>query len=212
LENFDDFGFDGEDYYFTYTDKNTEKKWTLFSGKNGKSLGRFYRELKFENSEKQWTPKEQNLAERLDKIFKNFDFKRENSAKKQILEGDEIKLEKYRQEDQNPWESLRFTIDLIQQIRNTGKEGKDDDFIFSPVRDGDGQNGEHFDSRKAGKDMPNSGDANGAYNIARKGLIMYEHIKMDIKKLYISDEEWDAWLAGKDIWEKWLLENRKKLK
>ncbi len=90
--------------------------------------------------------------------------------------------------------TLKYSIDLIQQIRNTGKDEKDNDFILSPVRDGDGINGNHFDSRQSNK-IPN-GDANGAYNIARKGLLAF--IKKDgIKQnpenpeLYITDEDWD---------------------
>ena len=46
---------------------------------------------------------------------------------------------------------------------------------------------------------------------------MYEHIKKDDKKvnnldLFIKDAEWDAWLAGKDVWEKWLEENQEPVK
>ena len=51
-------------------------------------------------------------------------------------------------------------------------------------------------------------DANGAFNIARKGLIMDAHIKyanqnnipMSDVDLYISDEEWDMWLLDRDKW------------
>lgn len=74
------------------------------------------------------------------------------------------------------WESLRFAIEMIQQIRNIGTSVRDSDFLLSPVRDALGK---HFDSREwlddnDGKETPNnlklplSGDANGAYNIARK--------------------------------------------
>lgn len=208
IDSFDDFGFDGTDYYFTYTDKVTQKKVTLYSGKNGESHDRYYRELVFENSDKQWIPKKQDIVERLNKIFENFDFNKNQSAKNQILEGDRIDLQKCSNKDQNAWESLRFTIDLIQQIRNTGTEKKDEDFILSPVRD---QQGNHFDSRKVSNHLPNSGDANGAYNIARKGIIMAKHIE-EGWNLFISDDEWSAWLAGKDVWCEWVSKNEKLLK
>ncbi len=113
--------------------------------------------------------------------------------------------------ERTAWETLRFVIDLIQQIRNTGKDQRDEDYILSPVRDGDGVSGDHFDSRKSDGRLPTSGDANGAYNIARKGTIMSEHIRENLS-LFVRDEEWDAWLAGKDTWQKWLSANKEKLK
>jgi len=59
---------------------------------------------------------------------------------------------------------------------------------------------------------PTSGDANGAYNIARKGILMAEHIRQwkhdgaiqqDLS-LYISDREWDLWLTNQSEWKKML--------
>ena len=98
-----------------------------------------------------------------------------------------------------------------QQIRNTGITKRDSDFILSPVRD---ENGNYFDSRvywdkeqrREKCVMPSSGDANGAFNIARKGIIMNEHIKRGLDP-YITDEEWDIWLTGKEKWEEWVEEN-----
>ena len=79
---------------------------------------------------------------------------------------------------------------------------------MSPVRD---KNENHFDSRLANETQPNCGDANGAYNIARKGIIASEHIKRGYK-LYIRDAEWDAWLMGEKVWEKWMKDNEKLLR
>ena len=94
--------------------------------------------------------------------------------------------------------------------------------MASPVR----ENEKHFDSReywdkeqKVEKaDMPSSGDANGAFNIARKGLLMNEHIKTWIENgkpkydkqasdlnLFISEAEWDLYLTNRKEWEKQLL-------
>ena len=55
-----------------------------------------------------------------------------------------------------------------------------------------------------------SGDANGAYNIARKGIVMAEHIRRGYKT-YIRDEEWSAWLSGRGCWEEWMRNNEKDL-
>ena len=45
-------------------------------------------------------------------------------------------------------------------------------------------------------EYPTSGDANGAYNIARKGVMMLERIKENPEKpdLLIRDAEWDSWV------------------
>lgn len=86
------------------------------------------------------------------------------------------------------------------QIRNTDqdKEGDENDFILSPVEP-------FFDSRRAkqfGENLPQNGDENGAYNIARKGIIILNKItkykqtngddqKMSWGDLYVSNQDWD---------------------
>ena len=209
---FSEIGFDGTNYFFVYSDKNTGKEWTLYSGYNGKSIPRFHNE---KNSKGKWVPQLLDVVEILDQIFSTYDKSRslllQMKEDKKLTKLKEDKYSKY-----TAWESLRFAIDMIQQIRNTGITERDNDFIFSPVRN---ENDEHFDSRlywdkeKQGEkvNMPSSGDANGAYNIARKGIIMNEHIKNDLQ-LFISDEEWDVWLAGKDKWEEWLKKNKDRLR
>jgi CRISPR-associated protein Cpf1 len=172
----------------------------LYSGKDWKSLDRFRGKKDDHNI---WQIEKWDIVAILDWVFENFDKNR--SFKSQIL-GEWIKLIKIW--EFTPWESLRFAIDLIQQIRNSGpkdiewKPTRDDDFILSPVRDKDWK---HFDSREFYKEDWNyenikdvvSGDANWAYNIARKWIIMFERIKENIEKpdLLISDEDWDNWLS-----------------
>jgi CRISPR-associated protein Cpf1 len=117
-----------------------------------------------------------------------------------------------------------FFFQLICQIRNTDgglhkkirslKESEnfdtqnpehekmmfDEDFILSPVAP-------FFDSRtpeEFGKNLPKNGDDNGAYNIARKGIITLERIKewwelgeekrskLKTPDLFITNTEWDA--------------------
>jgi CRISPR-associated protein Cpf1 len=207
-DNFDKIGFDGKDYYFEYTidylepvkkKSSFKKKWRLYSGKNGVELDRFFRE---KIGKEKWNSKKQEIIKTLDKLFDNF--RKDDFILEQIKQG--VKLAKVN--ERTAWETLRFIINLIQQIRNTGTSGNDEDFILSPVRD---KNGNHFDSRKEHRNnWPTSGDANGAYNIAKKGIIMTEHIKKGLSP-FIRDDEWDAWLAGEKIWNKWLEENEKYL-
>ena len=110
------------------------------------------------------------------------------------------------------WQSLVYVINVIQQIRNSGKTKEDDNFLYSPVRN---EKGEHFDTRNHinNGDLAQivDADANGAYNIARKGFIMHQHIKYAKRKgkepdLFISDREWDMWLLNREEWKKYLPE------
>lgn len=199
IDNFTDIIFDekSKNYVFIYTDKNTGTKWNLYSGKDGESLDRFRGRRGKDKNE--WIVGKQDTMKILDGIFADFD--KERSLLSQIVdENKELK----KISERTAWESLRFAIDLIQQIRNTGVNKEDNDFILSPVRD---RQGNHFDSRKATENQPNSGDANGAFNIARKGVIMAEHIKRGYSP-FVCDAEWDAWLAGRGVWEKWLKNNK----
>lgn len=87
-------------------------------------------------------------------------------------------------------EPLMQFMKLLLQLRNS-KAGTDEDYILSPVAD---ENGIFYDSRSCGDELPENADANGAYNIARKGLMMIEQIKdakdLDIIKFDISNKSW----------------------
>lgn len=96
-----------------------------------------------------------------------------------------------------------WILDLIMQIRNS--DDKHNDFILSPVE----QDGKKFDSREyliqaGGKEttnsvaLPTSWDANGAYNIARKWIMMLQRIKENPERpdLLIRDSEWDEFVAN----------------
>lgn len=84
------------------------------------------------------------------------------------------------------YEALR----LILQMRN---HQKDADYLISPVMN---SYGEFFDSREAIEGLPDNIEANGAYNIARKGLLMLDKIRnseeerLERENLAISHQEW----------------------
>lgn len=99
-----------------------------------------------------------------------------------------------------------FFFNLVCQIRNTdnreqSKNEGNDDFILSPVEP-------FFDSRefhKFGKNLPKNGDDNGAYNIARKGIVILDKIsdfkrkngdceKLKWSDLYVSSVDWDNYI------------------
>ena len=87
-------------------------------------------------------------------------------------------------------EPLMQFMKLLLQLRNS-KAGTDEDYILSPVAD---ENGIFYDSRSCGEELPENADANGAYNIARKGLMMIEQIKdakdLNNLKFDISNKAW----------------------
>ncbi len=217
LDKFSDFGFDGKDYFFEYTEPHAGHTWRMYSGKNGESLPRFQNRKQLLQDKNIWVPEQINVVEILNQLFANFD--KEKSFKEQIEQG--VELKKIDGRSETAWQSLRYALDLIQQIRNSGeKNSKDDNFLSSPVRN---EKGEHFDTRNhknnGDLELIVDADANGAYNIARKGLIMDAHIKYWIESgrlmkstkkdektpdldLFVSDKEWDLWLLDREQWEK----------
>lgn len=60
------------------------------------------------------------------------------------------------------------------------------------------EDGENFDSRKGFQGKEWDGDANGAYNIARKGLMLLQRIAENPEgpDLYISNYDWDKFVQG----------------
>ena len=93
-------------------------------------------------------------------------------------------------EDKKDLEPLMQFMKLLLQLRNSRKN-PEEDYILSPVAD---ENGIFYDSRSCGDTLPKNADANGAYNIARKGLMLIEQIKntedLDTIKFDISNKAW----------------------
>ena len=79
-------------------------------------------------------------------------------------------------------------------MRNSKKD-TDIDYIISPVKN---DNYEIYDSREVGDTLPKNADANGAYNIARKGNYLInnkyknelEKEKPDYSSIVVSNKEW----------------------
>ena len=208
---FIDIRYDGKDYVFSYEEQNTHHRWDMYSGICGKSLDRF----EYNNFKRQHVV--YNIVDVLDGLFA--DFNKSGSLLEQMRNG--VKLRKT-EDSRTAYESLRKAINMMQQIRNTGNKIEDDNFLQSPVRNTDGKN---FDTRHA-EEFGNlkfivDADANGAYNIARKGLIMDAHYRYWLEygkptvkskketsdlSWYVSDREWDMWLLDRDAWNKHLSE------
>lgn len=143
----------------------------------------------FRNSEKngEWDNEKINLTQYFKDFFNSENIDYHNNLIAQILMKDSKTF----------FDGMLYRLSLTLQMRNskTGSSSLEDDFIISPVADG---NGNFYDSRiYAGIEnapLPKDADANGAYNIARKGLWAVMQMQQaddpsDVK-LAMSNEEW----------------------
>lgn len=136
----------------------------------------------FRNSQKngQWDSEEFALTEAFKSLFVRYEIDYTADLKTAIVDE--------KQKD--------FFVDLLKlfkltvQMRNSWKE-KDLDYLISPVAGADGR---FFDTREGNKSLPKDADANGAYNIALKGLWALRQIRQTSEggklKLAISNKEW----------------------
>lgn len=95
-----------------------------------------------------------------------------------------------RQNSKEFFSQLLELFRLIVQMRNSRKETSED-YLISPVQD---ETGAFYDSRSAEQNLPDNADANGAYNIALKGLWAMDQIRKAESgkkvKLAISNQQW----------------------
>lgn len=87
------------------------------------------------------------------------------------------------------YKDLLHLMKLMVQLRNSDKS-KDE--LRSPVKN---RNGVFFNSYQASANQPKDADANGAFNIARKALMLVDRIKscpdyLKKDEMFISNEEW----------------------
>lgn len=194
FKKFDNIKFNAERNYFEFDidyskfgnkAEGAKQKWTLCSyGDRVKS---------FRNPEKnsQWDSVEINITDCIKELLEqnNVDYKSEQ------LQEDILKIT-----GKDFWEKFTNLFKLVIQMRNS-ITGTTTDYIISPVAD---ENGEFFDSRKQIEGLPKDADANGAYNIARKGLWVIKQIKAtpDDKlkniKLAVSNKEWLEFIQNKE--------------
>ena len=115
-------------------------------------------------------------------LFDKYDiaYEESNDIKESILSIEETDF----------YRSLIRLFNQTMQMRNSSADGSRD-YIISPVKN---QRGEFFNSESTDDSMPNDADANGAYNIARKGLWVLAQINdtTEDKKLNLamSNAEW----------------------
>lgn len=118
-----------------------------------------------------------NVTEGIKRLLtaQGIEFDKGNDIKKAVISVDNAQF----------FKDLIFYLKLTLQMRYT--DGKDRDFILSPVAD---ENGVFFNSESAKPNEPGDADANGAYHIALKGLLQMQKIRAGGTKLAISNKEW----------------------
>lgn len=180
---------------------NEEKKWFEFSF----DYNNFHKKLEgtqtqwtlctygprirtFRNPDKlnQWDNQEVNLTDEFKKVFANAGIDIHDNLKEAICSLSERKH----------LEPLMQSMKLLMQLRNS-ITNSEVDYMISPVA----VNGVCYDSCSCGNNLPQDADANGAYNIARKGLWVLRQIQNTQagKKpnLSLSNKEWLQFVQDK---------------
>lgn len=177
-----EFAFDYDN--FTTKAEGTKTKWTLCT---------YGSRIETKRDPKQnniFVSEEFDLTSRIKALFVEYNIDLKGNLKEQICS----------QNDAAFYKGLLHLLHLTLQMRNS-ITGTDTDYLISPVMNA---KGEFYDSRKCGKDLPENADANGAYNIARKGLWIIEQINKAADdelariNLAISNKEWLRYAQGLD--------------
>lgn len=193
IKKFDSITYDKENKLFKFTfdydnfltrTVDARKRWTICTYGD--------RIITFRNPEKNsnWDTSRISLTEEFLRLFKRYNVNIDADLKTEIAKQSD-KIFFYNDRFINGGEPgllqlLKCTLQMRNSILNT-----DIDYLISPVAD---EYGKFFDSRESDGALPENADANGAYNIARKGLWVVNQIKRctDFKKLElaISNKEW----------------------
>lgn len=159
---------------FTAKAEGTRTLWTLCT--QGTRVKTYRNPLK--NS--QFDSEEFDLTNAFNNLFAEYGIHIQNNLKDAVV----------MQTEKGFFEKLLALLKFTLQIRNSFTNS-DIDYLISPVAD---ENGTFYDSRTCNETLPKNADANGAYNIARKGIWVIQQIKQtsDDKKLKlaISNKEW----------------------
>jgi len=171
------FEFDIDDYSSFNPKAVGRQEWTLCT------YGTRIRTFRNERKNNEWDSEEIHLTEEFKRLFGSFRIDYTENLLGSILI----------QSSKEFFSIILSLLGLTLQLRNS-KTGTDEDYIISPIA---GPDGRFFDSREYdSKDstLPSDADANGAYNIARKGLWTLRQISLadDLSKvnLAISNEGW----------------------
>jgi CRISPR-associated protein Cpf1 len=187
-EDYFEFDFD----YSNFSDKSSGKRklWTICT------YGDRLRSFKNPNKNSSWDSQSVNLTAEFKKLFDEYKINYSN-IKNEILNKSNSKFYTAQLERDNFY-GFAILFKLLVQLRNS-ITNSEEDYIMSPVKN---KRGFFYDSRKAGNILPQNADANGAYNIARKGLMLLNRIKEEeagAKLDYaITNADWLSYVENKD--------------
>ncbi len=174
-EDLFEFNFNYSNFKKDQKEKLEQDNWSIWS--NGTKL------INFRDKDKnnQWTTNEFKVTEKLKELFDNHNINYNS--------GDCLVKEIVKINDKSFYKSFIFILKAILQLRNSysdfeikqfNKElrnefkERDYDYILSCVKD---EEGNFFDSRHSKTDEVKDADANGAFHIALKGLMVIDKIK-----------------------------------
>ncbi len=167
-----EFAFDYN--HFTSKAEGTRTKWTLCT--HGTRIRTFRNPAKVN----QWDNEEVVLTEEFKRAFASAGIDIHGNIKDSVCALAERRF----------LEPLMHLMKLLLQMRNS-ITNSETDYLLSPVAD---ENGNFYDSRCSGDALPKDADANGAYNIARKGLWAVRQIQESTEgqkpNLAIKNKEW----------------------
>ena len=184
FEKMDDIRYNEKEKYFEFkfnynnfenTDSDYKKEWIVCT------VGGRIKTFRNEKKNNQRDTEEVMLNDEYIKLFDKNDIDYKQNIKEQILN----------KNDKVFFDNLFFLFKLTLQMRNT-KPDTDIDYLISPVKNGKGLFYNSIVSKKNNEKLPFDADANGAYNIARKGLMIVKRIKEGVEKklTVISNSEW----------------------
>ena len=181
-KNWFEFTFDYNNFHAKLD--GTKTQWTLCT--YGSRIKTFRNPAKLN----QWDNEEVVLTDEFKKVFANVGINIHGNLKEAICS-----LAK-----REHLEPLMHLMKLLLQLRNS-KTNSEVDYMLSPVA----ENGVFYDSRSCNGNLPIDADANGAYNIARKGLWVLRQIQDskpgDKLNLALSNKEWLRFVQEKSNFE-----------
>ena len=167
-----EFAFDYTD--FTTKAEGTRTQWTLCT------YGERIRTFRNPQKNLQWDDEEIVLTDAFKRLLDKYDIDIKGNLKEAICS----------QTDAQFFKDMMGLMKLLLQMRNS-KTNSNVDYLLSPVAD---EKGQFFDSRQGIATLPDNADANGAYNIARKGMWMIRRIQETAESektsLTITNKEW----------------------
>ena len=167
-----EFAFDYSN--FTSKAEGSRTNWTLCT------YGERIETFRDEKQNSNWATRKINLTDKFKELFEKHKIDIQADLKEAISQQDSADF----------FKGLLYLLKLTLQMRNS-EIGTEIDYMQSPVADA---NGNFYNSETCDDSLPKNADANGAYNIARKGLWIVQQIKAadDLKnvKLSISNKEW----------------------